>query len=90
MAGKQLELLKKVIPSLRRVGALWNPSNPGHAPVLEKLNASARRLELKLQLLEVRGPDDFEVANRLQGEYCGPFVKPPFLDIPFHMTGPTR
>jgi putative ABC transport system substrate-binding protein len=62
MAGKQLELLKKVIPSLRRVGVLWNPSNPGHAPVLEKLNASARRLELKLQLLEVRGPDDFEGA----------------------------
>lgn len=62
MAGKQLELLKKVIPSLRRVGVLWNPSNPGHAPVLGKLDASARRLELGLQLLEVRGPDDFEGA----------------------------
>lgn len=62
MAGKQLELLKKAIPSLRRVGVLWNPSNPGHAPVLEKLTASALRLELKLQLLEVRGPDDFEMA----------------------------
>ncbi len=35
---------------------------PGHAPVLEKLTASALRLELKLQLLEVRGPEDFEVA----------------------------
>jgi putative ABC transport system substrate-binding protein len=62
IAGKQLELLKKAIPSLRRVGVLWNPSNPGHAPVLEKLTASALRLELKLQLLEVRGPEDFEVA----------------------------
>lgn len=62
MSGKQLELLKKVIPSLRRVGVLWNPANPGHAPVLEKLNVSARRLGLTLQLLEVRGPDDFETA----------------------------
>jgi len=62
IAGKQLELLKKAIPSLRRVGVLWNPSNPGHAPVLEKLTTSALRLELKLQLLEVRGPEDFEVA----------------------------
>ena len=35
---------------------------PSHAPVLEKLTASALRLELKLQLLEVRGPEDFEVA----------------------------
>ena len=62
MAGKQLELLKKAIPSLRRVGVLWNPANPGHAPVLEKLTAAALRLELKLQLIEVRGPDDFETA----------------------------
>jgi len=62
IAGKQLELLKKAIPSLRRVGVLWNPSNPGHAPVLEKLTAAALRLELKLQLIEVRGPDDFETA----------------------------
>lgn len=62
MAGKQLELLKKAIPSLRRVGVLWNPANPGHAPVLEKLTAAAFRLELKLQLIEVRGPDDFETA----------------------------
>jgi len=62
IAGKQLELLKKAIPSLRRVGVLWNPSNPGHAPVLEKLTAAAFRLELKLQLIEVRGPDDFETA----------------------------
>jgi putative ABC transport system substrate-binding protein len=62
MAGKQLELLKKVVPSLRRVGVLWNPSNPGHAPVLEKLNGSARRLRLALQLIEVRGPGDFEGA----------------------------
>ncbi len=32
----------------------------------------------------------FLPIDRLQEEYCGPFVKPPFLDIPFHMTGPTR
>jgi putative ABC transport system substrate-binding protein len=62
MAGKQLELLKKAIPSLRRVGVLWNPANPGHAPILQKLTAAALRLELKLQLIEVRGPDDFETA----------------------------
>jgi putative ABC transport system substrate-binding protein len=62
MASKQLELLKKVIPSLRRVGVLWNPSNPGHAPVLGKLDVAARRLGLTLQFVEVRGPDDFEAA----------------------------
>lgn len=62
MAGKQLELLRKVVPSLRRVGVLWNPSNPGHAPVLEKLNASAARLHLTLQLIEVRGPEHFDGA----------------------------
>jgi len=62
MAGKQLELLKRTIPTLRRVGVLWNPSNPGHAPVLGPLEVSARRLQLTLQLVEVRGPENFDEA----------------------------
>ena len=62
LAGKQLEMLKKAIPSTRRVGVLWNPSNPGHAPVLERLTTAARTLGVELHFLEARGPDDFEGA----------------------------
>lgn len=62
LAGKQLELLKKTIPSMRRVGVLWNPGNPGHAPVLEKLNSAAGALGVEIKLVEARGPDDFGAA----------------------------
>jgi putative ABC transport system substrate-binding protein len=62
LAGKQLEMLKKAIPSTRRVGVLWNPSNPGHAPVLERLTTAARTLGVELHFLEARSPDDFKGA----------------------------
>jgi putative tryptophan/tyrosine transport system substrate-binding protein len=62
LAGKQLEMLKKAIPSTRRVGVLWNPSNPGHAPVLETLTTAARTLGVELHFLEARSPDDFKGA----------------------------
>jgi ABC-type uncharacterized transport system substrate-binding protein len=40
--GKQLELLKAVIPKIARVGVVVNPSNPVYGPVLR---ASEDRLE---------------------------------------------
>jgi putative ABC transport system substrate-binding protein len=62
LAGKQLELLKTSIPGVSRVAVLWNPSNPGHGPTLKEIHVAARSLGLQLQLLEVRGPADFEGA----------------------------
>lgn len=62
MAAKQLELLKRAIPHARRVAVLWNPANPGHAPVLVDLRAAARVIKVQLLPVEVRGPDDFEAA----------------------------
>jgi putative ABC transport system substrate-binding protein len=62
MAGKQLELLKKAIPQASRVAVLWNPANPGHAPVLVDIQTAARAIKVQLQPIEVRGPDDFDAA----------------------------
>ena len=58
-------MLKKAIPPARRIGVLWNPSNPGHAPVLERLTTAARALGVELHFLEARSPDDFEGAGVL-------------------------
>jgi putative tryptophan/tyrosine transport system substrate-binding protein len=60
LVGKQLELLKTSIPGVSRVAVLWNPANPGHGPALKEIQAAAQSLAVQLQLLEVRGPADFE------------------------------
>ena len=61
--GKQLELLKEVLPKARLVAVL---SNPGASPTLpltmSKIDAAARALGLRLQLLEARTPQEFDAA----------------------------
>ena len=60
--GKGLELLKEAIPNLNRVAVLSNPANPAHALAIKNIEIAARALRLELQLLEARGPDEFEAA----------------------------
>ena len=44
LVGKQLELLKEVVPGVSRVVLLWNPANPGSAPQLQAVDAAAQAL----------------------------------------------
>ena len=60
--AKGLELLKEAVPRVRRVAVLSNPANPGHAVALKDVKAAAQSLGLQLQLLEVRGPGEFDGA----------------------------
>jgi putative ABC transport system substrate-binding protein len=62
MVGKQLELLKEVVPRVSRVAVLWNPVNPFGALVLREAKVAARSLAVELQILEARGPSDFDSA----------------------------
>src|SRR5262245_40830242 len=62
LVGKRLELLKEVVPRISRVAVLWNPDNPGAALRMRETEAAAPLLRLKLQPVEVRGPNDFEHA----------------------------
>jgi len=57
--GKQLQLLKEAFPRASSVAILVNPTNPGHAFVLDELKAAAKSLGLSLQLLEAATPDEF-------------------------------
>jgi len=59
-AGKWLELLRAMIPSLTRVAVLWDPA-PGRAH-LEAVQHIAQTLHVQLQVLEVRNPDDIDRA----------------------------
>ena len=60
--AKGLELLKDASPKVRRVGVLWNPANPAQGLAVERVRVAARSLGLGVQLLEARGPDDFDGA----------------------------
>lgn len=62
--GKALELLMEVVPTVRRVAVLSNPNNPGHARAMTNVRTAARSRGLQLQLLEARGPDEFDGAMR--------------------------
>jgi ABC-type uncharacterized transport system substrate-binding protein len=62
LSGKQLELLKEVMPSMTRVAVLWNAANPANAAAWQETQAAARALGLLLHAQEVRSPQDFEGA----------------------------
>ena len=62
LSGKRLELLKEVIPKLSRVAVLSNLSNPIIPPLLRETEAAARALGVQLQVVEVRGPTEFDSA----------------------------
>ena len=62
LVGKQLEILKDVVPKISRVALLGNPANPGNAPQVRHAQDAARALGLRLQPLEARGPSDIDSA----------------------------
>ena len=60
--GKDLELLKEVVPKVRRVAVLSNPDGPAQPLTISNIKGAARSLGLQLLLLEARGPGDFDGA----------------------------
>jgi putative tryptophan/tyrosine transport system substrate-binding protein len=64
LSGKQLELLKEIIPKLSRVAVLGTSTIPGSTQVLRETEAAAGVFGVQLQYLEVRGPTDIEMAFR--------------------------
>jgi len=59
---KQLELLKTAVPSAQRIAVLWNPTNPWHPIAVKGIEQGAPSLSVRLDLLQVAGPGDFDGA----------------------------
>jgi putative ABC transport system substrate-binding protein len=59
-AGKWIELLRAIVPGLKRVVVLWDPA-PG-ATHLKAVQSAAQPFGLDLQVHEVRSPQDLEKA----------------------------
>jgi putative ABC transport system substrate-binding protein len=61
-AGKRLELLRDVIPGLRRLGILANVGDPGAVLDLREIQMAARALGLDVVTSEIRRPADIGPA----------------------------
>jgi putative tryptophan/tyrosine transport system substrate-binding protein len=64
ISGKQLELLKEIVPKLSRVAVLGSSTQPGNAQALREVELAAGALKVKVQYTDVRGPKDIETAFR--------------------------
>jgi len=64
ITGKQLELLKEIVPKLSRVAIIGNSTNPGDAQALRETVLAAGAIEVYLRYLDVLDPKDLETAFR--------------------------
>ena len=62
LGGKRLQMLKELLPAVSRVAVLWNAANPYPALVFKETQDASQNLGMRIQSLEVRGPNDFDGA----------------------------
>jgi putative tryptophan/tyrosine transport system substrate-binding protein len=65
LVGKRLELLTQAVPGVSRAAALWQPGTyveRTEQDILKEAEVAARALGLRLQVVEARGPEDFDRA----------------------------
>jgi putative tryptophan/tyrosine transport system substrate-binding protein len=68
ISGKQLELLKEIVPKLSRVAVFGNSTLAGNAQALKEVELAARAFGVKVQYLDVLGPKDIETVFRAASE----------------------
>jgi ABC-type uncharacterized transport system substrate-binding protein len=62
LTGKQLELLKEIVPKLSRVAVFETSTRPGNAQTLREVELAVGAFGVKLQYLDVLSPKDIETA----------------------------
>lgn len=62
LSGKQLELLKEIVPRLSRVAVLGSLNHPGTAQSIKEIEFSAAALAAQVQYQELRSPEDISMA----------------------------
>jgi putative ABC transport system substrate-binding protein len=62
LVGKELELLKEVVPKVSRVALLRHPHNPASGAHLREAEAAARVSGVRIQSLTARNPQEIDDA----------------------------
>ena len=65
ISGKQLELLKEIVPKLSRVAVFENSNEPANPQSVKEIELAAGVFGVQLQHVDVIGPKDIETAFRL-------------------------
>jgi putative tryptophan/tyrosine transport system substrate-binding protein len=64
ISGKQLELLKEIVPRLSRVAVLGTSTLPSYTALKKEMEPAAGTFKVQLQILDVRASNDIESAFR--------------------------
>ena len=64
ISGKQLELLREIVPGLTRVAVLGTSDRPGNRQTLREIELAAGTLGVTVQYLEIQNYNDIETAFR--------------------------
>src|SRR5438132_10390652 len=62
LAGKRIELLREVLPGLRRLAIIANIGSSSSVLEIAEAQAAARKLGVEVDMLEIRGAEDIAPA----------------------------
>jgi putative tryptophan/tyrosine transport system substrate-binding protein len=76
-AGKRLEILRELVPTLRRLGIMANAGNPASVVEIQEVQRAARSLGVDVVTREVRSPEDIAgafatIAGRVDALFFAP------------------
>jgi putative ABC transport system substrate-binding protein len=79
-AGKRLELLRDVVPHLRRLGVMANAGNPASVREMHEIQDTARKLDVAVVNVEFRRAEDIAIGfAQLKGQADALFIAPDAL-----------
>ena len=64
LSGKQLELLKEIVPKLSRLAVVGNSTIAGNTQALKEVELAAGTLGVKIQYQDIKNPKDIESVFR--------------------------
>jgi len=62
LSEKELQIIREVVPRIRRVAILWNEVNPGARGTFAQMRAAVAKVALGAVLVPVKAPEDLDGA----------------------------
>jgi ABC-type uncharacterized transport system substrate-binding protein len=62
LSGKTFELLRELVPGVKRIVVLWNPANPIHPVMFRETQVAAEAMRMQVQSIGVSDPKELDAA----------------------------